>query len=144
MSKTNDIRGGISGKVPAFVAYSWGNVHEISSDVANFLGRSADYFSIIIKDLRCDENDREMLKEEFPNLSEDAYRAILNANVRGVEVEVFGYDKAKSEFVSKLIDLRNKLRVIERSDKKLIEKLNKVLRKHGEKEIVLEDLFKCD
>ena len=142
MSKTNDIRGGISGKVPAFVACSHGNVHEISSDVANFLGRSADYFSVIIKDLRCDENDREMLKEEFPNLSEEAYRAILNANVRGVEVEVFGYDKTRSEIISKLFDIRNKLRVIERSDKKLIEKMNKVLRKNFEQEIDLEDLFK--
>lgn len=142
--RTNDIRGGISGKVPAFVAFSWGNVHEISSDVANFLGRSSDYFSIIIKDLRCDENDREMLKEEFPNLSEDAYRAILNANVRGVEVEVFGYDKTRSEIFSKLIDLRNKLRVVERSDKKLIEKLNKVLRKNFEQEINLDELFKYE
>lgn len=140
--RTNDIRGGISGKVPAFVTFSCGNVHEISSEVANFLGRSADYFSIIIKDLRCDENDREMLKEEFPNLSEEAYRAILNANVRGVEVEVFGYDKTRSEIFSKLIDLRNKLRVIERSDKKLIEKMNKVLRKNFEQAIDLEDLFK--
>ena len=142
--RTNDIRGGISGKVPAFVTCSWGNVHEISSDVANFLGRSSDYFSIIIKDLRCDENDRELLKEEFPNLSDEAYRAILNANVRGVEVEVFGYDKTRSEIFSKLIDLRNKLRVIERSDNKLIEKMNKVLRKNFEQEINLDELFKYE
>lgn len=142
--RTNDIRGGISGKVPAFVAFSWGNVHEISSDVANFLGRSSDYFSIIIKDLRCDENDREMLKEEFPDLSEEAYRAILNANVRGVEVEVFVYDKTRSEIISKLFDIRNKLRVIERSDKKLIEKMNKVLRKNFEQAIDLENLFKYE
>lgn len=139
--RTNDIRGGISGKFPAFVTCSWGNVHEISSDVANFLGRSSDYFSIIIKDLRCDENDREMLKEEFPDLSEDAYRAILNANVRGVEVEVFGYDKTKSGFVSKLIDLRNKLRIVEKIDEKLIVKINKALRKSGEEEIDMLDYY---
>lgn len=140
--RTNDIRGGISGNFPAFVTCSWGNVHEISSDVANFLGRSSDYFSIIIKDLRCDENDREMLKEEFPNLSEEAYRAILNANVRGVEVEVFGYTSDRNNLFMKLIELRNKLQKVEYADKKLIDKLNKVLRKCGEKEIVLDELFK--
>lgn len=142
MSKTNDIRGGISGKVPAFVACSHGNVHEISSDVANFLGRSADYFSVIIKDLRCDENDRELLKEEFPNLSDEAYRAILNANVRGVEVEVFGYTSDRNNLYMKLIELRNKLYTVSYTDQKLIDKLNKVLRKHGEKEIDLDELCK--
>ena len=140
--RTNDIRGGISGKVPAFVTFSCGNVHEISSDVANFLGRSSDYFSIIIKDLRCDENDREMLKEEFPNLSDEAYRAILNANVRGVEVEVFGYTSDRNNLFMKLIELRNKLHTVSYTDQKLIDKLNKVLRKCGEKEIVLDELCK--
>lgn len=139
--RTNDIRGGISGKVPAYVVCSWGNVHEISSDVANFLGRSADYFSIDIADLRCDENDREILKDEFPNLLEEAYRAIFNANVRGVTVEVFGYNDTRNKFVSKLIDLRNKLHVVECYDRKLIEKVNKVLRKNGETEIDLDTLF---
>lgn len=140
--KTNDIRGGIIGKVPAFVACILGNVHEISGDVANFLGRSSDYFSIIIKDLRCDENDREMLKKEFPELSEDAYRAILNANIRGVEVEVFGHDTSRIKLFSNLIDLRNKLRVIEMVDKKKIDRLNKILRKNFEQEIDLDILFK--
>lgn len=137
----NNIRGGISGKAPAYVVYNTGNIHEISREVANFIGRSADYFSIIIKDLRCDENDREMLKEEFPDLSEEAYRSILNANVRGVMVEVFDYNSARDEFVSKLIGLRNKLRISEQFDKKPIEKINKSLRRCGESEIVLDDFF---
>ena len=139
--KTNEIIGGLHHKYPAYVYCDGVNVYEMSGEAANGYGRSADYAWLTITDLRCYEIDRENLRDTFPKLSEEAYRAILNANVRGVEVEVFGYDKTRSEIFSKLIDLRNKLRVIERSDKKLIEKMNKVLRKNFEQEIVLDELF---
>ena len=85
---------------------------------------------------------RALLKDTFPKLSEEAYRAILNANLRGVYVEVFFYIPERNNLYMKLIDLRNKLRTVEYADKKNIEKLNKVLRKYGEEEIMLDELFK--
>jgi len=140
--KTNDIRGGVSGQVPAYVYCDEKDVHEMSQFVAYGYGRSADYFTIGINDIRCNEGDRELLHEMFPELSEEAYRAILNANVRGVEVEVIGYDPARNNLFNKLIDLRNKLRIASRYDSKIIEKINKALRKNFEQEINLDELFK--
>ena len=82
------------------------------------------------------------LRDTFPKLSEEAYRAILNANLRGVDVEIIYYDSKRSNLFMKLIELRNKLYTVSYTDQKLIDKLNKVLRKSGEKEIVLDELCK--
>ena len=142
MSKTNEIIGGLHHKYPAYVFCNGVDVHELSGDVANGFGRSADYAWLTITDLRCDDNDRENLRDTFPKLSEEAYRAILNANLRGVDVEIIYYNADRSNLYMKLIELRNKLYTVSYTDQKLIDKLNKVLRKHGEKEIVLEELCK--
>lgn len=140
--KTNEIIGGLRSNCPAYVYCDGVNVNELSGESANGYGRSADYAWLTITDLRCDENDRENLFDTFPNLSEKAYRAILNANVRGVDVEIIYYNPDRSNLFMKLIELRNKLQKVEYADKKLIDKLNKVLRKCGEKEIVLDELYK--
>ena len=140
--KTNEIIGGIRSNCPAYVYCDGVNVNELSGEAANGYGRSADYAWLTITDLRCDDNDREDLFDTFPKLSEEAYRAILNANVRGVDVEIIYYTPNSSNLFMKLIELRNKLQKVEYADKKLIDKLNKVLRKCGEKEIVLDELFK--
>lgn len=142
MSKTNEIIGGLHHKYPAYVFCDGVNVNELSGDVANGFGRSADYAWLTITDLRCYDVDRENLLDTFPKLSEEAYRAILNANVRGVDVEIIYYTPNTRNLFMKLIELRNKLQKVEYADKKLIDKLNKVLRKCGEKEIVLDELFK--
>ena len=140
--KTNEIIGGLHHEYPAYVYCDGVNVNELSGEAANGYGRSADYAWLTITDLRCDDTDREDLLDTFPNLSEEAYRAILNANVRGVDVEIIYYKEDRSKLFMKLIALRNKLQHVEYADKKLIDKLNKVLRKCGEKEIVLDELFK--
>jgi hypothetical protein len=140
--KTNEIIGGLRSNCPAYVYCDGVNVNELSGEAANGYDRSADYAWLTITDLRCDENDRENLFDTFPNLSEEAYRAILNANVRGVDVEIIYYNPDRSNLFMKLIELRNKLQTVSYTDQKLIDKLNKVLRKHGEKEIVLDELFK--
>ena len=140
--KTNEIIGGLHHKYPAYVYCDGVNVNELSGEAANGYGRSADYAWLTITDLRCDDTDREDLLDTFPNLSEKAYRAILNANLRGVDVEIIYYTPNSSNLFMKLIELRNKLQKVEYADKKLIDKLNKVLRKCGEKEIVLDELFK--
>lgn len=142
MSKTNEIIGGLHHKYPAYVFCDGVNVNELSGEAANGYGRSADYAWLTVTDLRCYDVDRENLRDTFPKLSEEAYRAILNANVRGVDVEIIYYNPNRSNLFMKLIELRNKLQKVEYADKKLIEKLNKVLRKCGEKEIVLDELFK--
>ena len=142
MSKTNEIIGGLHHKYPAYVFCDGVNVNELSGEAANGYGRSADYAWLTITDLRCDDNDRENLRDTFPKLSEEAYRAILNANLRGVDVEIIYYNADRSNLYMKLIELRNKLYTVSYTDQKLIDKLNKVLRKHGEKEIVLEELCK--
>lgn len=142
MSKTNEITGGLHHKYPAYVFCNGVDVNELSGDVANGFGRSADYAWLTITDLRCDDNDRENLRDTFPKLSEEAYRAILNANLRGVDVEIIYYNADRSNLYMKLIELRNKLYTVSYTDQKLIDKLNKVLRKHGEKEIVLDELCK--
>jgi hypothetical protein len=140
--KTNEIIGGLRSNCPAYVYCDGVNVNELSGEAANGYDRSADYAWLTITDLRCDENDRENLFDTFPNLSEKAYRAILNANVRGVDVEIIYYNPDRSNLFMKLIELRNKLQTVSYTDQKLIDKLNKVLRKHGEEEIVLDELFK--
>lgn len=142
MSKTNEIIGGLHHKYPAYVFCNGVDVNELSGDVANGFGRSGDYAWLTITDLRCYDVDRENLRDTFPKLSEEAYRAILNANVRGVDVEIIYYKADRNNLFMKLIDLRNKLYTVSYTDQKLIDKLNKVLRKHGEKEIVLDELCK--
>lgn len=142
MSKTNEIIGGLHHKYPAYVFCNGVDVNELSGEAANGYGRSADYTWLTITDLRCYDVDRENLRDTFPKLSEEAYRAILNANLRGVDVEIIYYNPNRSNLFMKLIELRNKLQKVEYADKKLIDKLNKVLRKCGEKEIVLDELFK--
>lgn len=142
MNKTNEITGGARDTNPAYVFCNGHDVSEMSSDVANGFGRSADYACLTIRDLRCDSDDSDILLATFPNLSEEAYRAILNANVRGVEVEILYYKEDRNNLFKKLIGLRNKLSEIDYYEPKFIDKLNKVLHKHGEKEIILDELFK--
>ena len=142
MSKTNEIIGGLHHKYPAYVFCNGVDVHELSGEAANGYGRSGDYAWLTITDLRCYDVDRENLRDTFPKLSEEAYRAILNANVRGVEVEIIYYIPDRSNLYMKLIELRNKLHTVSFTDQKLFDKLNKVLRKSGEKEIDLDELFK--
>ena len=142
MSKTNEIIGGLHHKYPAYVFCNGVDVNELSGDVANGFGRSADYAWLTITDLRCYDVDRENLRDTFPKLSEEAYRAILNANLRGVDVEIIYYKEDRNNLFKKLIGLRNKLQTVSYDDKKLIDKLNKVLRKYGVKEIDLDELCK--
>lgn len=142
MSKTNEIIGGLHHKYPAYVFCDGVNVNEMSGEVANGFGRSVDYAWLTITDLRCYDVDRENLLDTFPKLSEEAYRAILNANLRGVDVVIIYFKSDRNNLFKKLIGLRNKLQTVSYDDKKLIDKLNKVLRKYGEKEIDLDELFK--
>lgn len=142
MNKTNEIIGGSRDTNPAYVFCNGYDVSEMSADVASAFGRSADYTWLTIRDLRCDSDDRDSLFATFPKLSEEAYHAILNANVRGAEVDILYYKEDRNNLFMKLIGLRNKLQKVEYADKKLIDKLNKVVRKCGEKEIVLDELFK--
>ena len=142
MSKTNEIIGGLHQKYPAYVYCDGVNVNEMSGEVANGFGRSADYAWIGIKDLRCCAVDRENLLDTFPKLSEEAYRTILNTNLRGVEVEILYYNPDRNNLFMKLIELRNKLQKASYGDQKIIDKLNKVLRKNFEQEINLDELFK--
>lgn len=142
MSKTNEIIGGLHHKYPAYVFCDGVNVNELSGEAANGYGRSADYAWLTVTDLRCYDVDRENLLDTFPKLSEEAYRAILNANLRGVDVEIIYYKEDRNNLFKKLIGLRNKLQTVSYADKKLIDKLNKVLRKYGEKEIDLDELCK--
>lgn len=142
MSKTNEIIGGLHHKYPAYVYCDGVNVNELSGEAANGYGRSADYAWLTVTNLLCYAVDRENLLDTFPKLSEEAYRAILNANIRGVDVEIIYYKADRSNLYMKLIELRNKLQTVSYTDQKLIDKMNKVLRKSGEKEIVLDELFK--
>ena len=142
MSKTNEIIGGLHHKYPAYVFCNGVDVHELSGEAANGYGRSGDYAWLTITDLRSYDVDRENLRDTFPKLSEEAYRAILNANLRGVDVEIIYYKADRNNLFTKLIELRNKLQTVSYTDQKLIDKLNKVLRKSGEKEIDLDELFK--
>lgn len=142
MTKTNEIIGGLHHKCPAYVFCDGVNVNEMSGEVANGFGRSADYAWLTVTDLRCYAVDRENLLDTFPKLSEEAYRAILNANVRGVDVEILYYNPDRNNLFMKLIELRNKLQKVSYSDQKIIDKLNKVLRKNFEQEINLDELFK--
>lgn len=103
VNKKNIISGGRRGDDVAVYCDDY-DIHEISHDVANGFGWSADYkWSKVITDLRCNKDEQEYLKEIFPELSEEAYRAILDATIRGVKVIIiYGNEKHKTMMYNKM------------------------------------------
>lgn len=99
----NSIKGGCRGD-DVSVFCDGIDIYEISHDVANAFGWSWDYnWSWPIYNLRCDEDKQKYLKETFPNLSDEAYRAILDATIRGLTVSIVSKDEKRKEKTYKKI-----------------------------------------
>ena len=105
MNTKNRITGGQRNKSDAYVFCDGYDVHEISSDVANGFGFSHTHTSFTITNLWQYEDDKETLKKKCPHITEDAYRAILDANLRGVYVEIFIKDMKSKNFYGKAVDV---------------------------------------
>ena len=105
MNTKNRITGGQRNISVAYVYCDGYDVHEISADVANGFGFSNTHTSFIIINLWQDEGEKEMLKRKCPHITEDAYRAILGANLRGVDVEIFMNAMKSKKFYGKAVDV---------------------------------------
>lgn len=86
MIKPNIIHGGQRGDT-VVVFFDGTDIHELSDNVANAFGWSNDFdWADCFSDLRCDKFEQNKIKESFSTMCLDAYRAILDANIRGVRV----------------------------------------------------------
>lgn len=104
VTKQNELGGRRGGTVYAF--YDGYDLYEIHDAVANGFGRSSEYKSFVVKDLWMNkeeemENIKSHLSKRSGNvstvISDEVIRAILDANIRGVHVEIFYFnEKSKS------------------------------------------------
>lgn len=109
MNTKNRITGGQRNISIAYVFCDGHDVHEISADVANGFGFSNTHTSFIITNLWKYEDDKRILKHKCPHITEDAYRAILDANLRGVDVEIFMNAMKSKKFYGKAVDVYTKI-----------------------------------
>lgn len=104
MDKLNEIKGGSCNGRDAWVFYDqWsGSIVEMNSAIANGFDHSTCFRSIFVKGLwNKTETFEEIEKRIGGKLCEDAKRAILGANIRGVGVAIYFHDK---DFEDKLFD----------------------------------------
>lgn len=127
ISKPNEINGGRRGDEIAVYCDGY-DIYEISHDVANGFGWSPDYkWSNSFKDLRCNQEENDDLKDSFPKLSDEAYRALLDATIRGVRVTIIsGDEKSKDKRYDKICEynfLYSRFIRLPKSKQKKIEQL---------------------
>lgn len=108
--KINDISQGSDGDTVT-VFYYGGNIHEIEQEVADGILYSTDFCATPeIRDLRSSKNMQMTLRFFFPYLSEEAYCAILSANLRGVGVRIICKNienhRTKAQKILKYDDLK--------------------------------------
>ena len=105
MFKANTILSGKSGETVS-VYFDGKDIHELSNDVANAFGWAHEFdWSTYVVDLRCNLTKQQELREIHPGMSEEAYRAILDANIRGVAVQIIRKsEERKKIFWNKMCD----------------------------------------
>lgn len=141
MDKLNEIKGGSCNGQDAWVFYNpWGgSIVEMNSDIANGFDHSVCFSSIYVKGLwNKTETFEEIEKFIGGKLCEDAKRAILGANIRGVGVAIYFHKKdfekemfTAWEFVNKHKYEIERVQRIEKLPQKEWEKIQNILNKYG-------------
>ena len=138
LDKYNEIKGGSANGLDAWVLYDpWGGcIAEMNSAIADGFDHSACFGSIFVKGLW----DKTETFEEIENqlggkLCEDAKRALLSANIRGVGVAIYFHKKSREKEMLNALRFVNKFEIdqvqcIERLPKKEWEKIQKILKKY--------------
>ena len=73
----------------AYIYFDGVDIFEIDKNVANGIYQSPIHGRTIIKNMWMDKSEERFVKENFENMSDDAFSSILSANIRGVEVEMY-------------------------------------------------------
>ena len=141
MDKLNEIKGGSRNGQDAWVFYDpWGgNIVEMNSAIANGFDHSVCFGSIFVKGLWNKTETFEWIEKRIGGkLCEDARRALLGANIRGVGVAIYFH---KSDFEKEMfnaLEFANKhkyeierVQHIEKLPQKEWEKIQNILNKYG-------------
>jgi hypothetical protein len=141
MDKLNEIKGGSVNGQDAWVFYSpWGGcIVEMNSAIADGFDHSMFYRSMIVSGLwDKTETFEEIEKQIGGKLCEDAKRALLSANIRGVQVALYWHDKDFEDEATDCFELLNKQPYLEDVCRQIInlpqkewEKVQKILNKYG-------------
>ena len=137
----NEIKGGSCNGRDAWVFYNpWGgSIVEMNSEIANGFDHSTCFSSIDVKGLwNKTETFEEIEKRIGGKLCEDAKRALLGANIRGVGVAIYFHKKDFEkemfnawEFVNKHKYEIERVQRIEKLPQKEWEKIQNILNKYG-------------
>ena len=137
----NEIKGGSCNGRDAWVFYDpWGgSIVEMNSAIANGFDHSVCFSSIYVKGLwNKTETIEEIEKYIGGKLCEDAKRALLGANIRGVGVAIYFHKKDFEtemfnalEFVNKHKYEIERVQRIEKLPQKEWEKIQNILNKYG-------------
>ena len=136
----NEIKGGSCNGRDAWVLYDpWGGcIAEMNSAIANGFDHSMFYRSMIVSGLwDKTETFEEIEKQIGGKLCEDAKRALLSANIRGVKVAHYWHDKEFEDEATDCFELLNKQPYLEQVCRQIInlpqkewEKVQKILNKY--------------
>lgn len=127
----NEIKGGSCNGQDVWVFYDpWGgSIVEMNSAIADGYNHSMFYRSMIVSGLwDKTETFEEIEKQIGGKLCEDAKRALLSANIRGVKVAIYWHDKVFEDKALKAFELYK--RYINLPQKEL-EKVNKIIDKYS-------------
>ena len=137
----NEIKGGSCNGRDAWVFYDpWGgSIVEMNSAIANGFDHSVCFSSIFVKGLwNKTETFEEIEKYIGGKLCEDAKRALLGANIRGVGVAIYFHKKDFETEMFNALEYVNKhkfeidqVQHIERLPQKEWEKVRNILKKYG-------------
>lgn len=137
----NEIKGGSVNGQDAWVFYSpWGGcITEMNSAIADGFDHSMFYRSMIVSGLwDKTETFEEIEKQIGGKLCEDAKRALLSANIRGVKVALYWHDKDFEDEATDCFELLNKQPYLEDVCRQIVnlpqkewEKVNKIIDKYG-------------
>ena len=137
----NEIKGGSCNGRDAWVFYDpWGgSIVEMNSAIANGFDHSTCFSSIYVKGLwNKTETFEEIEKYIGGKLCEDAKRALLGANIRGVGVAIYFHKKDFEKEMFNALEFVNKhnyeierVQRIEKLPQKEWEKIQNILNKYG-------------
>ena len=130
----NHIRGGSKGQ--HITIYCDGvNVYEIDGNIANDMGHDSMFTSFFLRDLLRSQEEQKVLCETFPDLSDDAYCTIRDANLREVFIEVFYKDYDEEMYLKEMYHKNIKIRhIFKKIDTKTFDNIAKlVFKSTGEK-----------
>ena len=99
------------------------------------MGHDSMFNSFFLRDLLRSQEEQKVLHETFPDLSDDAYSSIREANLREVFIEIFYKDYDEEKYLKEMYNKSLKIRhIFKKLDKKTFDNIVKlVLKSTGEK-----------